>query len=65
VEKIKYLLSLPESDELVHMFLSSPSNDNLKWSAQLFEFVLENDFDAVAKSILQRGIDASQVKLEI
>lgn len=60
-EKIKHLLSLPEADELVQVFLSSPTNDNPERSARLFEFALENGFDDVAKSILRSGIvDASQ-----
>ncbi|KAH0537126.1 hypothetical protein FGG08_006059 [Glutinoglossum americanum] len=56
VGKIKYLLSLPEANELVQGFLSSPANDNPKRALQLLEFALKNGFDAVAKSVLRSGI---------
>lgn len=55
-ETIKYLLSLPEAEELVQVFLSSPANNNPKRSAQLFKFALKNGFQTAAKSILRSGI---------
>jgi ankyrin repeat protein len=64
-EKIKYILSLPELDEVVCAFLSSPVNDNPERWTQLLQFALENGFDAVAKSLLsfQKSDEALQAFL--